>query len=228
MHRFWITSLTLAALVALPVSPSAAPAPDDWRGSPEAVRSAGGPWNMYVIAGGGLSVPVGHFYDGFTAAGGFGASLRLALNDQLAFRAIVRRSNLAEEPVVFLVEDQQLAFVPSPRTDADIWRIYSALEYFRPLNRPLAKRPSEFFLFGGLGLVRNSLTLHYNEVYRDNDLALISGAGVMLMLSESVGVELGTSFDLVFTGGREWAPADSDIAGIWDLTAALAIALPVR
>lgn len=230
VSRVFVLLVGFSLLPFSPAAPSDFSDSDDWQGKTTAASAHAAAWDFFLITGPGLSAPVGSFYDGFEAGGGFGASLRIALNERLAFRAIVRRSNLAEEEVVFIPEEQQLVIF-AERTDADIWRVYSALEYYRRLTYSARGRASEMFVYAGIGLANNNLKRSYSQVHEGSDFGAIAGSGVLLMLTESIGIELATSFDLIFTGGRSdlsYVGDDADIAGLWDLTAQLAIALPAN
>jgi hypothetical protein len=203
----------------------------DWRGRFTDPVLSSQPPRLTVLAGPLLTVPMGDFYMGYTPAAGVGLGVRYVADQHLAIRGVIRRSNLAKEQVNFIPSpDNAQNLFPEFGTDADIWRFSVAAEFFAGLNSGPSRHPSVVFLYLGAGLAYSNLTYNAVTFHDGVDPTMTIGAGLLAMVASRIGIEFGSSFDLVFPGGNNDDQLAATFrsqgpAGLFDLSASVVYGL---
>jgi hypothetical protein len=165
------------------------------------------PFAVMLSAGGNFSVPIGDYYAGIESGIGFGGSIRIVATKELAVRLGLSKSGMKQEDLrgasyapMIIVEDN---------TDFDAWRYYAAVEYYKWPHWREGGRTMLYF-FSGLGMISHSFSgtfvacdpadecYLFGSDYSETKFMMTNGGGVVAMLGESIGVEIGAAFDLVF------------------------------
>jgi hypothetical protein len=168
-------------------------------------------WSGTISVGSNFSSPLGDYYDGISSGVGFGGALAFAVSRNLAIRLSVSKSGMKENadeiyPNSVLLEDN---------LKLNAWRYFVSLEYYGGLKRDV-RRKTMYYLYSGLGAISHNFSgsitvrdLADNQIYlvtpsSDGETKFTSttGLGLVVFLSNSMGLELGMTGDLVFVGSN--------------------------
>jgi hypothetical protein len=193
------------------------------------------PFDFAIGAGGNFSIPTGDYYKGTKSGIGFGFDVVIPVTRNLAIKGIVSKSGMRQDlastfPPGIMVLDDDLS--------VNVWRYIAAAQYYKwPKWRTSGK--TMYYASVGMGAItheatgtmtfKNTVTDEIGIIYgtgeKENKFIISYGAGLVVMLSKQIGLDLGATWDVVFAGTeneRELALyGDAEYANIFDLKIAL-------
>jgi hypothetical protein len=183
--------------------------------SDPAVKKARKPlWTAAFRLSPNTSFPIGQFYDGYEQGFGFEGDLKIAITRSIALRALFATSGAS----------------PDDPFQSTINRFYIAIEYYRLLN-PASEKLSHFYVYTGLGVAYNKLSLGQVSVDLTKP-AVPFAVGTVLMASKSIGLDLSASLDIIYLGRKEgedyFDNPYGETAALLDLRIGLVFLIPSR
>jgi hypothetical protein len=193
------------------------------------------PFGFAIGAGGNFSIPTGNYYEGTKSGIGFGFDVVIPVTKNLAIKGIISKSGMQQDvastfPATIVVLEDDLSL--------NVWRYIAAAQYYKwPKWRTGGK--IMYYASVGMGAItheatgtmtfKNTVTdeigIFYGTGEKENKFIISYGAGLVVMLSKQIGLDLGATWDVVFAGTeneRELALyGESEYANIFDLKIAL-------
>lgn len=168
-------------------------------------------WRFALSINSSFTIPTGNFYNGVGTGFGYSADVSIFLKNQLSLRGTVSHSGMkaiADEIAPgFIILQDNLNF--------DVWRYFLSAQYFERIDWSQNVK-SGILAFGGIGFiahkftgelfiqdpVSNSLFVVYGQGQNLTKMAFTGGVSYIRLLSPTIGIELGTTVDLVLIGSR--------------------------
>lgn len=159
------------------------------------------------------SASSGSYYEGFKSGIGFGGHLRVPLTYRLAFKLHVSKSGLdADNRSLYLYSLDPNFSIVSQKFSVNAMRYTIDFEYYR---QPQSKRGGRtmYYIHTGLGAVNHKLKLDlrvrdntngqlldFTEQDSETKFIQTFGGGLVLMISDNIGIDLGVNIDFVYAG----------------------------
>lgn len=193
-------------------------------------------WKAGFSIGSNYSFPLGDYYEGATGGLGFQIELIIPVSSYIAIRGTVSKANWGTESglVDYYYDSYSGYSVSANNYDFSAMRFFVSGQYYHCKNSPISGTAIPY-AYTGLGAIKQTISADMT-IYDESDVpqyeersevsetkfAVTLGGGVVLMVSPTVGIDLGGSFDEVFLG------SDSEGSGVnyafvFDLKAGLKI-----
>jgi hypothetical protein len=189
------------------------------------------PFNMAIHVTACYSVPMGDFYSAAKPGIGLGINCAFAINERLGLRLIASRSGIADD----FENIYSNAHILEDNLALHAWRLSLALQLHWWPGWRLGKKAMHY-TYLGVGRVSHhfsgSQIVYVNRLrgpveieYRgETKFAVVLGAGMMSMLSQSIGYNFGFALD-VMDGGNPYAPFYKDYAALFEISAGISFVL---
>ena len=173
------------------------------------------PFDVGLSLGANYSFPIGDYYEGSKSGIGFDGDIVIPVSKEVAIRTTISKSGAKDDlttlfPGITIIQDNM---------DFNVWRYFVSVQFY---SWPRWKTGGRILYYGytGLGIITHSVSgsaivrepfsglefVLYGTGKNDTKFATTFGGGIIPMISERVGIDIGVSADLVFVGGNYYYP----------------------
>jgi hypothetical protein len=175
------------------------------------------PFDFGINLGTNYSFPLGDYYEGTKSGIGFDGNIIIPITKEVAIRLTVSKSGAKDDlttlfPDVDIIQDNM---------NFNVWRFLVSGQFY---SWPRWKTGGRILYYGytGLGVITHSVSgsaivrepftgqeyVLYGTGENDTKFATTFGGGIIPMISERVGIDIGISADIVFVSRNYYYPYD--------------------
>jgi len=161
------------------------------------------------------SFPLGDYYEGSKSGIGFGGDIIIPLSKEGAIRITISKSG-AKDDLLTLFSGLTII---QDNIDFNVWRYFISGQFYSWPNWKTGGK-IQYYGYAGMGIINHSVSgsaIVYDPISdltytifgtgeNDTRFATTFGGGIIPMISERVGIDIGITADIVFLGGSYYYP----------------------